>query len=326
MKQGIKTTLLCIFGGALVIGGISALTKMHSDLPATSLDSSITSIEENTTFSEFPFEENEIIMSADMNVLELETDMAVKNYAESYELSYYNRETKQTEKRPTTNGIWEMQIKIGEDVFRRSFHHVINDISVLNTHFEAITDTWGNNSSVVCESSQIYKAENFYSCLLNVDNFNSGCLLSKYYYNRGRFDIYAQCRIIDFGCFAFWLTGVENDENNPNHELTMELYKVNQLSFSSSSNTENYTSQFTTSDIDFTKWHKFSIDFTNANVANFLIDDQIIYTITENLPTCEYFRVNIGLLYPKTGWTGKIENSLVGSCSMRITNFDGTSL
>ena len=253
MKKNSKTiigTIAAVMATTLLVGGLSAVSKGFTDWNFSEITSTLES-NENQGFSEFPFEENEIIMSADINEIEMETKIAVNKYTQTYELSYYNAESKQTEQHPTSNGIWEMQIRIEDKIYKRSFQHVISDVSNLNEHFNSITDTWGNESSVVCESSKIYKTEYFYSCSINVDNFNSGCLLSKYYYNSGRFDVYAQCNIYDYGCFAFWLTGVENDKNNPNHELTMEIYKMNQMTFSSSSSAEDYKSNTMTSDVDF---------------------------------------------------------------------------
>ena len=341
-NKGIVGGIVAVMATFLVVGGLGGL--LHSlnkkDVSSNSTLQTSTSLTSNKTdlstsnstsivnqeFSEFPFVENEILMSSDFKGIEAETKFEADKYSSNYELSYYNPLTNETAQTPLSNGTWEMHIKVKDKTYKRAFQYVISDVANLNDHFEAINDAWGNNSSVVCEASKIVKNGNTYSSSITLENSKSACLLSKYYYSAGKFDIYAKCNIFDYGCFAFWLTGIENEANNPNYELTMELFKTNQIAFSSSSTAENYKSNTITSNIDFTKWHKYSIDFTNMNQANFLIDDQVIYSISENLPTCEYYRVNIGLLYPQTGWTGKIENTQYGRCSMNISNFSGTTL
>lgn len=340
-NNGLVGGIVAVLATVLIVGGIGGLVhsvnkKVDSSSEQTStglptsepnLPTSNSSSVVNQEFNEFPFVENEILMIDDIGFIENEIKNVVSSkYSQSYELSYLNLETKQTEVHPTSNNKYEMQIKIKDKVYKRTFQFIVSDVGNLNDHFNPINDTWGNDSAVVCEASKIIKNENYYSASINVENSNSACLLSKYYYSAGKFDIYAKLKIIDFGCFAFWLTGIENEQNNPNHELTMEVFKQNKVAYSSSSTAENFKTNTITSDIDFSQWHKYSIDFTDKTKANFLIDDVVVYSITENLPTTEYYRVNIGLLYPKTGWTGKIEDTQVGSCSMQIANFSGTTL
>jgi len=199
------------------------------------------------------------------------------------------------------------------------------DVSTLAAHLKPITDTWGENSSVECKEENVVLGSNYYSASINVDNQYSSCLLSQFYYGKGQFNIWANVNIYDYGTFAFWLTGVEDDVDNPFQEATFELFKQNQINCASGSNSQNYTSHNLTADFDFNEWHKYSINIDDEKIE-FKVDDVVIYTITENIPTCEYFKVNVGLLYPKTGWTGFIEDTKYNICDMKITNFSGSSI
>lgn len=210
-----------------------------------------------------------------------------------------------------------------------SLLHEVNivklDTSLMDVHLSPFTSTWGENGSVECLASNVIKEDKYYKASISKENQTSAYLISKYYYGKGQFDIWANCNIFDYGTFAFWLTGVENDLDNSYQEITIELLKENQMICSTGSNVNNYTQNKLEVDFDFNDWHKYSINVLEDKVE-FKVDDVVILTVTENIPTCEYFKVNIGLLYPKTGWTGNIDETEYNICDVKFTNLSGTSI
>ena len=196
----------------------------------------------------------------------------------------------------------------------------------VKSFFNIGTDKWGggngDGASVICKADCV--SQNDYYTELSLNNGFSGCLDSKFDMFDGRFKIDFKTNLKSYGTFAFWLTGVSSGANTTD-EITVELLADNKVYFGSTGTDKNYNVETKTLSINYAdeKWHTLEIYYNHSNPSAYVkLDDITIYVFdSAKLPTVEYVKPHIGLLYPHNPtWTGTWKSNV--SNYARVGNYE----
>ena len=225
-------------------------------------------------------------------------------------------------RKPSSDGKWIARVDITESAkykagsFKKEFNYVSTSTEKVKGFFDVGTDSWGgdeNGTSVNCSADNVVIGDEAIELTIDKDNETSACLDSKWSMFDGRFKIMFKTDLSDYGTFAFWLTGIENEQNTKD-ELTVELCG-NQQVFYGHAVGDDYSSTNEKIDINYSDgyWHSLEINYNHAiPEASVKLDDQVIYTFESSVITnVEYVKPHIGLLYPTNPtWAGKKTNKV----------------
>jgi|GEM_PF-3938158 len=225
-------------------------------------------------------------------------------------------------RKPSSDGKWIARVDITESTFykagsfKKEFNYVSTSTEKVKGFFDVGTDSWGGNengTSVNCSADNVVIGDEAVELTIDKDNETSACLDSKWSMFDGRFKIMFKTDLSDYGTFAFWLTGIENEQNTKD-ELTVELCG-NQQVFYGHAVGDNYSSANEKIDINYSDgyWHSLEINYNHSiPEASIKLDDQVIYTFESSVITnVEYVKPHIGLLYPTNPtWAGKKTNKV----------------
>lgn len=225
-------------------------------------------------------------------------------------------------RKPSSDGKWTARVDITESTFYKagSFKKVFNYVSTstekVKGFFDVGTDSWDgdeNGTSVNCSADNVVIGDEAVELTIDKDNDTSACLDSKFKMFDGRFKIMFKTDLSDYGAFAFWLTGVQNEKNTKD-EITVELCG-NQQVFYGRAVGDDYSSTNEKININYADgyWHSLEINYNHATPeASIKLDDQVIYTFESSvIPNVEYVKPHIGLLYPTNPtWAGKKTNKV----------------
>ena len=225
-------------------------------------------------------------------------------------------------RKPSSDGKWTARVDITESTFykagsfKKEFNYVSTSTEKVKGFFDVGTDSWGgdeNGTSVNCSADNVVIGDEAVELTINKDNETSACLDSKFSMFDGRFKIMFKTDLSDYGTFAFWLTGVESEQNTKD-ELTVELCG-NQQVFYGHAVGDDYSSTNEKIDINYADgyWHSLEIFYNHETPeASIKLDDQVIYTFESSVITnVEYVKPHIGLLYPTNPtWAGQKTNKV----------------
>ena len=224
-------------------------------------------------------------------------------------------------RKPSSDGKWTARVDITESTFykagsfKKEFNYVSTSTEKVKGFFDVGTDSWGGDdkgTSVNCSADNVVINDEAVELTIDKDNETSACLDSKFTMFDGRFKIMFKIDLSDYGAFAFWLTGVQNEQNTKD-EITVELCG-NQQVFYGHAVGDDYSSTNEKIDINYADgyWHSLEINYNHATPeATIKMDDRLIYTFEGTLPSVEYVKPHIGLLYPTNPtWTGKKTNKV----------------
>ena len=225
-------------------------------------------------------------------------------------------------RKPSSDGKWTARVDITESTFykagsfNKEFNYVSTSSEKVKGFFDVGTDSWGGNengTSVNCSADNVVIGDEAVELTIDKDNETSACLDSKFSMFDGRFKIMFKTNLSDYGTFAFWLTGVESEENTKD-ELTVELCSDNKVIFGHAIG-DDYSSTDEKIDINYADgyWHSLELNYNHATPeANIKLDDQVIYTFESSVITnVEYVKPHIGLLYPTNPtWAGQKTNKV----------------
>ncbi len=225
-------------------------------------------------------------------------------------------------RKPSSDGKWTARVDITESTFykagsfKKEFNYVSTSTEKVKGFFDIGTDSWGgdeNGTSVNCSADNVVIGDEAVELTIDKDNETSACLDSKWSMFDGRFKIMFKTDLSDYGAFAFWLTGVQNEQNTKD-EITVELCG-NQQVFYGHAVGDDYSSTNEKIDINYADgyWHSLEINYNHATPeASIKLDDQVIYTFESSVITnVEYVKPHIGLLYPTSPtWAGKKTNKV----------------
>ena len=225
-------------------------------------------------------------------------------------------------RKPSSDGKWTARVDITESTFykagsfKKEFNYVSTSTEKVKGFFDVGTDSWGgdeNGTSVNCSADNVVIGDEAVELTIDKDNETSACLDSKWSMFDGRFKIMFKTDLSDYGTFAFWLTGIENEQNTKD-ELTVELCG-NQQVFYGHAVGDDYSSANERININYADgyWHSLEINYNHATPeANVKLDDQVIFTFESSVITnVEYVKPHVGLLYPTNPtWAGKKTNKV----------------
>lgn len=221
-----------------------------------------------------------------------------------YEVTY-SAPSLQIEKaaQPNASGSWIANIKtLATPTYEASesyypFKWVATDATTINTYFTTPPE------STIGEVVQ----KNGYSYLEDViqpTQTTSFYRLSKYEFDASRkFTIYASNNIVNYGAFAFWLSDADSSTGK---EITMEVMK-NESIFATATSADSYVENRVKNESDYCDGfiHRYDIQLFTDKVE-FSIDQKVVYTIKDNVPSMELCKVQFGLMYPQNpAWSGK---------------------
>jgi len=219
-------------------------------------------------------------------------------------------------RKPSSDGKWTARVDITESTlykagsFKKEFNYVSTSTEKVKGFFDVGTDSWGGNengTSVNCSADNVTISDEAVELTIDKDNETSACLDSKFTMFDGRFKIMFKTDLSDYGTFAFWLTGVESEENTKD-EITVELCSDNKVIFGHAIG-DDYSSTDEKIDINYADgyWHSLEIFYNHETPeATIKMDNRLIHTFEGTLPSVEYVKPHIGLLYPTNPtWTGK---------------------
>lgn len=214
---------------------------------------------------------------------------------------------------PNASGSWIANIKtLATPNFTESesyypFKYAATDVTTLNTYFTTSTDSWGNNGTISVIPSGEVVSKNGYSYLedtIQPTQTTSFYRLSKYDFDASRkFTVYASNNINNYGAFAFWLSDVDKTTGK---EVTMEIMKSESI-FATATSVDSYVENRVKNASDYCDGfiHRYDIQLFTDKVE-FSIDNKVIYTIKDNIPSMELCKVQFGLMYPQNpAWSGK---------------------
>lgn len=225
-------------------------------------------------------------------------------------------------RKPSSDGKWTARVDITESTFykagsfKKEFNYVSTSTEKVKGFFDVGTDSWGGDetgTSVNCSSENVVIGDEAVELTIDKDNETSACLDSKFTMFDGRFKIMFKTDLSDYGAFAFWLTGVQTEQNTTD-EITVELCS-NQQVFYGHAVGDDYSSTNEKININYADgyWHSLEINYNHATPeASIKLDDQVIYTFESSvIPNVEYVKPHIGLLYPTNPtWAGKKTNKV----------------
>ena len=219
-------------------------------------------------------------------------------------------------RKPSSDGKWIARVDITESAkykagsFKKEFNYISTSSEKVKGFFDVGTDSWGGNengTSVNCSADNVTISDEAVELTIDKDNETSACLDSKFTMFDGRFKIMFKTDLSDYGTFAFWLTGVESEENTKD-EITVELCSDNKVIFGHAIG-DDYSSTDEKIDINYADgyWHSLEIFYNHETPeATIKMDNRLIHTFEGTLPSVEYVKPHIGLLYPTNPtWTGK---------------------
>lgn len=235
----------------------------------------------------------------------------------NYHVSYSSTDLKvESATQPTASGSWMANVTtLANDEFKQTsmsfpFTYKQTNATTINTYFESKDDSWGGSSGTSIHTSAIsghlVEKDNYSyieeAVVGNDSTIYSFYRISKYDFDAKRkFTIYAANDIVHYGAFSFWLT----DNEDSYKEVTMEIMH-NETIFATGLDPENY---FETKKANSTNYcdgfmHRYDIQLFEDKVE-FSIDKKIVHTITDNIPSITYCKVQFGLLIPTDPfWSG----------------------
>ncbi len=305
-KTKIGIVALSIVTVTLSVGLVAKLTKKPADIP--SIDTKID--------PQVDFYLGETIYGKDYE--------KIANIPEDaeYTITYDNADLNLVDQeKPTQPGDWTAKVKVlesqkyHEGIFTKNFNYQTTSYAKVSSFFKSSNDSWGGDStgtSVKCSDKNIVFSqtadglEASYKLSIDTTNDTSACLDSNFTMFDGTFKILFKTDLSDYGTFAFWLTGVESEQNTKD-EITIELTKDKAI-FGAAKG-ETYITHDKVLDIDYADnyWHSLEIFYNHETPeAKITMDGQLIHEFaTEELPNVAYVMPHIGLLYPTNPtWTG----------------------
>lgn len=302
-KIKLSTGILCILTSITLVGAVGALSNgfkewnIKEDVKAVLYD------KEDVYGDDYKRLITNVPKSVKYNVTFTNEDKSIKDV-----------------QAPTTEGKWTARIELEENilykgaVYEKTFNYHTTSNEKIKSFFDVGTDSWGgtaDNLSVKCSDKNVNLTMDTYTeLMIDTNNETSGCLDSKFTMFDGTFKVMFKTNLSEYGTFAFWLTGVESEENATD-EITVELCKDNEIVFGSAIGSE-YKSVTKKVDSNYADeyWHSLEINYNHEETkANVKLDNKIIYTFTENIPNVEYVKPHIGLLYPTNPtWSGTKTN------------------
>lgn len=163
---------------------------------------------------------------------------------------------------------------------------------------------WGSNNNGVKSQNVTYLDE---LVILSVNPYDKvgAALKSKDYYSEGSFEFIAKTNVPNGACVAFWTFYYsDNDEvestPNINNEIDIELFGTNNIIYSTylkDKTEQTHINSKVDYEINDNKYHTYRFDWHNGEKVEFYIDDNLVCTITQNIPTHE-MRVWIGVWCP----------------------------
>ena len=225
-------------------------------------------------------------------------------------------------RKPSSDGKWVARVDITESTkykagsFTKEFNYVSTSTEKVKGFFDVGTDSWGGDdkgTSVNCSADNVVIGDEAIELTIDKESETSACLDSKFSMFDGRFKILFKTDLSDYGAFAFWLTGVQNEQNTKD-EITVELCSNQQVFFGHAVG-DDYSSTNEKININYADgyWHSLEINYNHATPeASIKLDDQVIYTFESSvIPNVEYVKPHIGLLYPTNPtWAGKKTNKV----------------
>lgn len=239
-----------------------------------------------------------------------------------YKIQFFNEFGDEVEN-PTDDGNYSVQVNINKNklynsgVFKKEFSYVNTSSDKVNSYFHAGSDSWGGDekaTSVNCNVNNITSLSSHVDMTINLSDKSSACLDSSWTMFDGTFKILFKTNLSDYGTFAFWLTGFENEQNTKD-EVTFELLSNNKAVFGSAKG-DDYKSFDKTLDKNYADgyWHALEFIYNHEiPEASVKIDGETIYSFeSDNLPNVTYVTPHIGLLYPTNPkWTGEMTDKQV---------------
>lgn len=303
-KTKIGIVALSLFTITLSVGLIAKLTKKPASVP-TKIDPQV------------DFYSGDSIYGKDYEKIVA----SIPEDAE-YTITYDNADLNLVDQeKPTQPGNWTAKLKVSESdkyhegIFTKDFNYQTTSYAKVSSFFKSSNDSWGGDStgtSVNCSDKNIVFSqtadglEASYKLTIDTDNDTSACLDSNYTMFDGTFKILFKTDLSDYGTFAFWLTGVESEQNTKD-EITVELTK-NKMIFGSAKG-DPYITHDKSIDIEYADgyWHSLEIFYDHTTPeAKITMDGKVIHEFAaDELPNVEYVMPHIGLLYPTNPtWTG----------------------
>ena len=158
--------------------------------------------------------------------------------------------------------------------------------------------------------------------VIKIDSYNrvGGAIESNDYYESGSFEFVGKMDCPSGATMAFW-TFYNEDDGNVNHEIDFELYGKNTIMYSCYTSEKDVTTIKDT--LDYTiydnEYHTYRFNWYSGDRVEFYIDDVLVATITENIPT-RPMKVWIGAWCPT--WSGE---PVQGEYTMTVQSFRYTA-
>ena len=195
--------------------------------------------------------------------------------------------------------------------------------------FSAVTKKWGTDgNNGVKKENVLFNSKG--EVEISIDSLNriGGAIESKDLYNQGSFEFEAKTNATNGVATAFWTYYYEDEyyegilENGHiNHEIDIELFGDNNAWFSSYIAEKVCTTNKTY--LDYTlhdnRYHTYRFDWYNGEKIEYYIDNQLVTTITTNVPTKPMY-VWIGAWCPS--WAGEPTE---GNFKMIVKSFKYTA-
>ena len=155
-----------------------------------------------------------------------------------------------------------------------------------------------------------------------IDSLNrvGGAIESKDYYYEGSFEFVGKTNCTSGATMAFW-TFYYADNGNVNNEIDFELFGDDNIIYSAWTSETDSTNLHRKTDftIHDNEYHTYRFDWYAGEKVEFYIDNKLVATITENVPT-EPMKVWIGAWCPT--WSGE---PTAGNFTMTVKSFKYTA-
>lgn len=178
---------------------------------------------------------------------------------------------------------------------------------LIKKSFTAITRVWGTDGNGGVNASNIsYTSEGYVKVAIDGATRVGGAIKSNELYDQGSFEFVASTTAKSGVATAFW-TFFYADNGNVNHEIDIEAFNTNDVIYSSYTSESDSTHVNAKLDFDLSAntVHKYRFDWYRGEKVEYYIDDILVATITENIPT-KPMEVWIGAWCPS--WAGEQTN------------------
>ena len=174
----------------------------------------------------------------------------------------------------------------------------------LVNNFEAVSRVWGTDGNNGVDENNVTLNTNNVTFTAYGATRTGAALESKDYYDQGRFEFVASTNAKSGVCMAFWTFFYANN-GEVNNEIDFELFEQNSIIYSSytSEDIDKQTHVYDNVDFDISadKIHTYRFDWYKGEKVEFYIDEILVCTINENVPTTP-MKVWIGAWCPS--WAG----------------------